>query len=467
MSITSLTFLAFMGSVLIVYWNLRERRWQNIFLLAASYVFYGWVTPWLALLLGISTLSDYGLARGIQQHPLRKRLFLGVSLVINLGVLAFFKYFNFFSEDLVRLLGTLGIRGDVLLTTILLPAGLSFFTLKKLGYMIDVYRDALQPTASLVDFALYVAFFPQIFAGPIDRPQKLLPQIETQRKWTGSYLYAAWPLVVMGLFKKLVIADSIRVIVDHIYSLEQPSVILLAAGTLAFTVQILADFSGYTDMARGFALLLGFETSENFNFPYLALTPTDFWNRWHITLSTWLRDYVFFPLRRQLMRSRFRFPQWFILVLPPLVTMFVSGLWHGAGWTYAVWGLYYGVLISLYQVFGIRNEAGTRTRVVSGLMWASMFFLIVFGWAIFRAPSLGWLINIFMVPGAADINDKAVALIAFSMTVFYSAPLILKMIVDRYLAHDSWPHAFYYAAASLAIVIYINSSSPDFIYFKF
>src|SRR5215216_2775585 len=320
MSFTSLAFWIFFALVLTFYWLVHEKRWQNIILLIASYIFYGWVHPWLAGMLGISTFIDFFLAKRMALRDMSgsKRPFLLLSLVLNLGVLAFFKYYGFFSEDLARIADVLGVQADFLLTKVLLPAGLSFYTLKKLGYMIDVSLGTLQPTHSLIDFALYVSFFPQIVAGPIDRPQKLLPQIEVRRTWKAEYFYAAWPLILMGLFKKLVIADSVGSITERIFHLEQPTVLLAVAGALGFTLQILADFSAYTDLSRGTAHLLGFETSENFRSPYLSLTPTDFWNRWHITLSFWLRDYVFFPLRRFLLSRQRQVPTWLAQVVPPL-----------------------------------------------------------------------------------------------------------------------------------------------------
>ena len=379
MSFTSYAFIIFLPCVLVLYWLVKKREWQNLILLAASYIFYGWVNPYLAVLLGASTLIDYFLARGMQTKPARTRLFMALSLTLNLGVLAFFKYYNFFSDDLARITSSLGMNGDLFLIRILLPAGLSFYTLKKLGYMIDVSRGTLKPTHTLMDFALYVSFFPQIVAGPIERPQKLLPQIESQRTWKAEYFYNAWPLVIMGLFKKIVIADSIKVISDQIFALDEPSIFLLGMGALAFTLQILADFSGYTDMSRGFATLFGFQTSENFNLPYASLTPTDFWNRWHITLSNWLRDYVFFPIGRALKKSRLKLPEWLVLSIPPIATMFVSGLWHGAGWNYVVWGLYYGVLIAVYQLIGIRGNWKPKSLITRGLAWFIMFFFIVFG----------------------------------------------------------------------------------------
>jgi alginate O-acetyltransferase complex protein AlgI len=467
MSFASLSFILFLGSVFILYWLVKKQEWQNSILLAASYIFYGWVTPSLAFMLGASTLLDFFLAHGMVAKPERKRLFMVLSLALNLGVLAFFKYYNFFSEDLAGIAGLFGMNGDLFLTRILLPAGLSFYTLKKLGYMIDVSRGTLKPTHTLIDFALYVSFFPQIIAGPIERPQKLLPQIEAQRSWKAEFFYDAWPLILMGFFKKIVIADNIKVIADQIFSLSEPSKFLLVMGTLAFTLQVLADFSGYTDMSRGFAMLFGFQTSENFNLPYASLTPTDFWNRWHITLSTWLRDYIFFPIGRSLKRSRLRLPQWLVLSIPPIATMFVSGLWHGAGWNYVLWGLYYGVLISVYQLIGIRGDWKPNSPFVRGLAWMVMFSLIVIGWAMFRAPSLTWLGNIlFHMPFLRSRDDIIVGLIALSMVVVYSIPLLIKLGLDRH-EKDGWLLPAYYAVATVAIIIFLNASSPDFIYNQF
>lgn len=467
MSFTSYDFLLFYLILFILYWVIRERRWQNLILLAASFVFYAWMQTWYALLLGASILADFLLARGMRSNPMRKKQFMGMSLIVNIGVLAFFKYFSFFSGSVNNALENIGIRADAFLLAIVLPAGLSFFTLKKLGYMIDVSRGTLQPTHSLVDFALYVAFFPQIVAGPIERPQKLLPQIESARSWTAEYLYAAWPLLVMGFFKKLVIANSIKVIVDRIFGFSEPTGFLLMCGALGFSLQILADFSAYTDLSRGIALLLGFKTSENFNLPYTSLTPTDFWNRWHITLSNWLRDYIFFPIRRALMQSRIKLNERLSIAIPPLATMFISGLWHGAGWTYILWGVYYGVLIAAYQWIGIRGDWKPTSKIKNALAWLVMFAFIVFGWAMFRAPNIHWLGNaLFNTPFINSQNDLVLGLIALTMTLAYSLPLIIKSLLDRY-SKDSWGQAAYYAIAAALIVIYINSASSDFIYVQF
>jgi alginate O-acetyltransferase complex protein AlgI len=469
MSFTSLTFWIFFVVLLTFYWLAREKRWQNIILLVASYIFYGWVHPWLAVMLGISTLIDFLLAKRMSAQNVsgNNRSFLLLSLVLNLGVLAFFKYYNFFSEDLARIADFLGIQGDFLLTRVLLPAGLSFYTLKKLGYLIDVSRGTLQPMDSFIDFALYVSFFPQIVAGPIDRPQKLLPQIEVRRTWKAEYFYSAWHLILMGLFKKLVIADSVGSITQRIFHLEQPTVLLAVAGTLGFTLQILADFSAYTDLSRGSAYLLGFETSENFKSPYLSLTPTDFWNRWHITLSFWLRDYVFFPLRRFLLSRQRQFPTWLAQAVPPLVTMLISGIWHGVGWNYLLWGGMYGLLIVAYQWIGMGGSWKPGSKLQAFFAWLVMFSFIMFGWLLFAAPSLGWVAKVFSSPIAGSLEQQGVALIALTITLVYSIPLIAKMLIDRFGNQDSLLQSLYYAAATAVIFIYINSVTPDFIYFQF
>ncbi|HCK65061.1 MAG TPA: hypothetical protein DHW49_02245 [Anaerolineae bacterium] len=465
MAFTSYDFLLFFFIIFIIYWLIRERHWQNLILLVASYYFYGYIQAWYAIMLGLSTSIDYFLARAIVFYPNRKKIFILISLFMNLGVLAFFKYYNFFISDVIAFLNTFNIHTGTLLISIALPAGLSFFTLKKLGYMIDVSRGTLQPTNNFINFALYVSFFPQLIAGPIERPQKLIPQIESQRQWKAEFFYQAWPLLVMGFFKKIVIADSVQVIVNRIFGFDEPSILLLLIGGLGYTLQILADFSAYTDISRGIAYLIGFETSENFNKPYLSLTPTDFWNRWHITLSTWLRDYIFFPIRRTLLQ--YKLHESLTLALPPIVTMFISGIWHGANLNFVIWGLYYGILIAIYQLIGIRGDWKTNTKIKTLFAWFVMFCFIVFGWIIFRSPSINWLINIFSVsPLIPNSNELIFALISINIVVVYTIPLVVKQMMHKSIT-PSWLYAIYYAVATLLIIIFTNSSNSDFIYFQF
>jgi D-alanyl-lipoteichoic acid acyltransferase DltB (MBOAT superfamily) len=318
-----------------------------------------------------------------------------------------------------------------------------------------------------VNFALYVSFFPQVIAGPIDRPQKLMPQIESRRRWKAEHFQAAWQLILMGLFKKLVIAGSVGSITDRIFHLQEPTVLLALTGALGFTLQILADFSAYTDLSRGVAFLLGFETTENFESPYLSLTPTEFWNRWHITLSSWLRDYVFFPIRRFLLSRQPRPGEWIILAIPPLATMLLSGLWHGAGLTYLIWGGMYGVLIVAYQALGKGGNWRPASGVTTILAWLVMFSFIVFGWLIFAAPSMAWVINIFSSPVLGSPQQQAVAVIGLSIVAVYSIPMLAKALLERNSKQDSIVRSLYYTAATAAIFLYVNSSTPDFIYFQF
>lgn len=467
MNFTSLTFWLFFALVFLTYWLIREKRWQNALLLLASYVFYAWLSPWYAVLLGVSTLADFYLAQQIRPHNDKAKSYLVLSLVLNLGVLAFFKYYNFFNTQVAEGLTSVGLSVDWLFIKILLPAGLSFYTLKKLAYMIDVSRGTLEPSDNLLSFALFVSFFPQIIAGPIDRYQKLIPQMQRTRIWQSDFFYSAWPLLVMGLFKKIVVADSIRPIVDRIFGLDQPSMLLVIAGTLGFTLEILADFSAYTDLSRGVAQLLGFNTSENFNRPYLSFTPTEFWNRWHITLSTWLRDYIFFPVRRTLLRRKSPLPNWLLLSIPPLITMFISGIWHGAGLTYMIWGIYYGVLIAGYQLIGLRGDWRPAGRLKTFFAWLIMFSFIAFGWLIFRAPSMAWLTDVFLhSEWTRGREDWIVVSIVLSRIAIYSLPLVIKYLLDQYVPRG-FLRPFYYAVLTLGVVIFIGTASTDFIYFQF
>ena len=279
MSFTSLTFYIFLAITLALYWLAGRKDFQNLILLAASYIFYGWVNPLYALLLGSASLADYGLVQAMRHYPARKRLFFTVALVLNVGGLLLFKYFDFFVGSFTSALNSLGLRVDPFILGLVVPVGISFYTLKKISYILDCYRGTVKPERDFVRYAIYVAFFPQIFAGPIEPHRRFLPQLAQARQWSIKFFEAAWPLLVMGLFKKIVIADNINLIVDKIYLLDEPSGFLLLVGTLAFTVQILTDFSAYTDLSRGAAYLFGLETSENFRNPYLALTPTQFWDR--------------------------------------------------------------------------------------------------------------------------------------------------------------------------------------------
>jgi len=452
MNFISTSFIYFFILVLALNWLAKRKTIQNVILLVAGYVFIGWVHPWYALLLFSSTLVDYLLALAIERFGDRKNLWLGISLAKNLGALGSFKYISFSPTSMNSTSALTPPTG----LDILLPLGISFYTLKMLSYIIDIYRKRQAPVSNFVDFALYISFFPQLLAGPIDRLQKLIPQIEHRRKWTGEFFYAAWPLFVMGLLKKVVVADSIKIVVDKIFALQEPSILLLFTGALGFTLQIFADFSSYTDFSRGMAYLLGFETSKNFDAPYRALTPTDFWSRWHLTFSHWLRDYVFYPSRRFMLKHFKKIPSSITIIIPTLWTMFLSGLWHGSGSTFIVWGIYYGLLFLIYQFAGLKVDWKTKRFYQPIIAWIFMFSLIVFGWSIFRAPSLDWLIQVFAQGSFWGTEEMfIVAMVSLSMTLFFTIPLLLKSLLDALPKYSPGLTSVFYALATILIIVFM------------
>ncbi|MEO7723583.1 MAG: MBOAT family O-acyltransferase, partial [Chthoniobacterales bacterium] len=291
----SLTYLVFLALVLALYWSL-PRRSQNFMLIIASYIFYGWEHPWFLLPLWASTIVDYSCAIGMERFPIRRRFFLITSISASIALLATFKYYGFALENINAILASFGedpLRNALRLA---LPAGLSFYTFQSIGYVVDVYRGKIKAVRDLPDYALYVTFFPQLVAGPIERAAHMIPQYRSERKCDAETWRVALFLILWGFFKKVVIADNAAVVANKIFGVQDASFPIIWAGVFAFTVQIYADFSGYTDIARGTARFLGIDLMRNFNHPYLATSPSDFWRRWHISLSTWLRDFIYIPL---------------------------------------------------------------------------------------------------------------------------------------------------------------------------
>ena len=468
MNFTSLIFWAFLLVCLFFYWLKKEKTWQNIILLIGSMVFYASFNPAYVFLLLGSIAVDYWISTQISRTEANKKRLLFFSLAINIGVWVFFKYseslFTFFSSFQKTIPPTF-LKSSFYL---LMPIGLSFFTLKKIAYILDLSRGKIKKVPSFIEYASFVSFFPQLIAGPIDRAQKLIPQFQAVRKWEGQYFQDAWPLILTGLFKKLVIADGVRVIVDQVYLSRSPSKLLWVIGTLGFAIQVLADFSGYTDISRGMARLLGFETSLNFNAPYLSLNFNDFWNRWHITLSQWLRDYIFFPVRRWLMQRLKNKTSLLPTILPPLVTMVVSGIWHGIGWNFLVWGLFHGIVIAVFQLIA-KPGIGAKPSVLKvASSWLLTTGLLLFSWALFRTTTLTWLANVlFKSPFLSGIGDISICLASLSFVIFYAALYLLEFAIHRRTGKTAMVRSLFYAAITLLIFIYSKSISPDFIYTHF
>lgn len=380
MLFNSFQFWLFFAAVFVLC-RVLPHRWQNLLLLAASYIFYAaWDWRFLSLI-WISTLVDYIAGRKIaaSSEDGVRRLYLVLSIVTNLGLLATFKYFNFFAGEFCDLLEAIGFRAYRPAWQVVLPVGISFYTFQTMSYTIDVYRRRCQPARNLGDFALFVCFFPQLVAGPIERFNHLMPQIENPRTIDRAAFATGLYHVLIGLFKKVVVADNMALLVDSIFAtpsgeLTGPESLV---GLYAFAMQIYGDFSGYSSIAQGVGKWLGFDLSYNFKMPYFAATPGEFWRRWHITLSQWLRDYLYIPLggNRRGTGKTYR---------NLLITMTLGGLWHGAGWTFIAWGVFHGALLCLYRPWEKLQTAGWRRF----LLVLVFFHLVLFGWLLFRAGDI-------------------------------------------------------------------------------
>lgn len=461
MSLTSLIYLGFLACVVALYWLVSRTRLRSWILLLASYSFCAYVHPWFAGILFYSTLVVYGGARSIGRSA-RPTLYLGVATTALLAPLVAFKYLDLLGSTTGWFLGLFGAEMSSATLGLVIPIGLSFYTLQGIGYLVDVYRTRSARQEGLLSVALFMAFFPRLAAGPIERRDHLLPQLQASRSWDWSHLEEGLPLIVVGLLKKLVVADNIAMYVDRIFLLQQPSVWLLVVGSLGFTVQILADFSGYTDIARGSARLLGIDLFENFRSPYRAVSPSDFWRRWHISLSTWIRDYLYIPLGGSRVPSRARF----LLVL--LVAMGLSGLWHGSGWTFLLWGFYHAVLLFAYHVSGRGGRWRPKTRIGMSLAWALMMGFTVAGWFLFRSPSVSWLVRSLSHLTWGFSGAEWVAGAGYlGMMLFFALPLVMVWVADTLYLRARWIRGLCLGAAIVLIVLFAQDAAQDFIYFRF
>lgn len=392
MLFNSFQFLVFLVVAFSAYWLFfyRNRRFRNLFLLAASYVFYGWWDYRFLGLIAFSTVIDFAIGNAIHKSAKssNRKLLLTASLVVNLGLLAYFKYANFFIESFVDFSSSvLGLAPNMSSLSIILPVGISFYTFQTLSYTIDIYRKRLNPTANFVEFAAFVSFFPQLVAGPIERAANLLPQFKEKKRFRYEDGSEGMRLIVWGLFKKTVIADNCAPYVNEVFSTyqDQPATVLFM-GAVLFAFQIYGDFSGYSDIAIGTARLFGFRLMTNFNYPYFSRDVAEFWRRWHISLSTWFRDYLYIPLggsRRSMMRT----------LTNVLIIFVVSGFWHGANWTFVVWGGLHALYIMPVVAFGLNRKhlPGERRLLPSIRDVAQIsftFFLVCIAWVFFRAPSV-------------------------------------------------------------------------------
>lgn len=451
-------FAVFFCVVYAGYLLLRPTRFWLHWLLVASYVFYGQWNPWYLLLIGYSTLVDYVCVRQMH-HGGRRGFWLATSLVNNLGVLAFFKYSPFFVENLNGLLAWSGAGYSLQWPAVLLPVGISFFTFQSMSYTIDYYRNDVDYEPSLVRYATFVSFFPQLVAGPIERSSALLPQLRSAPTITRQHLADGFSLFVTGLAKKVVYANFLSAYADPIYAnpAAQSSAALLLA-TVAFAWQIYFDFSGYTDMARGVAQAMGFDLMLNFYNPYLASSLRDFWSRWHISLSSWFRDYVYIPLGGS------RGGPW-LTSRNLFLTMVISGFWHGAAWTFLIWGALHGAAYVLMRP--LENARWYRERVPTVVKQVGIFTFVCLTWVFFRAASVedAWLILTRIATGAwTDPRFPLLAVLLLAMVVAYQW-LFENVQLPRRAS------ACLQGLLLVAILLYISfvpgRGNQPFIYFQF
>jgi alginate O-acetyltransferase complex protein AlgI len=461
-------YFLFLPLVVLLYWCLR-RQGQNILLLSASYFFYGWWDWRFLSLMAVSTVADFFFAQWISSasEVRRKKLILALSLTMNLAFLGYFKYFNFFAESLHALLSSLGLEVSQHVLDIVLPPGISFYTFQAIAYMVDVYKQRLKPSRHLTEYALFISFFPHLIAGPIQRPDHLLPQVENPRSWDSVRFSNGLMLILTGLFRKCVIADQCALIANAAFSgsLGPHNIGVFLLGAYAFAWQIYGDFSGYSNIARGSAQLLGFHFMVNFKQPYLSTSIRDFWRRWHISLSTWLRDYLYVPLGGNRSGEAKTYRNLFL-------TMLIGGLWHGANWTFVVWGALHGAWLAVERFMGIDNE-GVRSSLP--MLWFKrivVFHMACFAWIFFRAQSITDALSFFS--GLGDWHVDPGHLPLFWMLAMFSIPMFVLDLIEHhrdeeFIAEKSSPRvqAVVGVAMLMAVILFSANSSAAFIYFQF
>ena len=477
MSFNSFEFVFFFIFVFFAYWTLARRgsKLCNVFLVFASYFFYGWWDYRFLSLIIISSTCDYTVGRLIfsSNSPRNKKILLIASVSINLFILGVFKYFNFFADSLAAIMSSFGIEPSFVTLNIVLPAGISFYTFQTMTYSIDIYRGQMRPTKEVVAFFAYVAFFPQLVAGPIERANRFLPQFLKRRTLTWGRISDGSRQIISGLLKKMVVADNLAPHVDYVFSnyntLDSAS---LLTGGVFFAFQIYGDFSGYSDMAIGTARLLGFDLSKNFDYPYFSRNIAEFWRRWHISLSTWFRDYLYIPLGGSIYSSK-------RTLFNILTTFLLCGLWHGASWKFVVWGMLHALYFIPLVAFGkhhVAEKVVAHDKILPGikdvLSILLTFSAVVIAWIFFRADSLTdsvlYLSRIISGPLLSSDHERFYQ--GFSIIAVFLLLEWIKRRDDYFFDIKEYPlllrHAFYYMAFFTLIMLGRVDHAP-FIYYQF
>jgi len=472
MLFNSIDFLIFLPIVFILYWFIfnKSLKLQNLLILVSSYVFYGWWDYRFLSLIFLSTIVDFFIGIRISKNTNeRKRKFLlGCSVLFNIGILGFFKYYNFFIESWIEFLSSFGYEtGSIWTLNIILPVGISFYTFQTMSYTIDIYRKNLNPTKDFISFASFVSFFPQLVAGPIERATNLIPQILKKRTFNYEQGTQGLKLILWGMFKKVVVADSLAPLVDSTFgNYNDLNGGTLWLGSVYFAIQIYCDFSGYSDIAIGTSKLFGFELKSNFKFPYFSRNIGEFWRRWHISLSTWFRDYLYIPLGGSKNGKWKSFKNIFIIFI-------VSGFWHGANWTFIVWGLIHALLYLPSFIFK-SNRKYLNSIVAENTLLPSLkelfqisvtFFFVTIAWVFFRSNSIEDAIY-FIYKMFTDIGIPTIS----KASIFYIIILFLFEWNIRFNEREI--NFLNYRPIMLLIALitlfyFVNSNSTTFIYFQF
>jgi len=477
MFFNAFVFFLFLALVLPVFYFLPKQRDKAVWLLVASYFFYGYWDWRFCSLLAISTVVDFLVGGRLHAtvNPARRKKLLLLSVAVNLGILGVFKYFNFFIGSIQTVAASFGGNVDFLHLNIILPVGISFYTFQTMSYTIDIYRGKLEPTDSFIDFALFVSFFPQLVAGPIERARNLLPQIATLGNPSRQMVLSGLGLMVNGYFRKVLIGDPAGRIVDHVFHdphlYRSPE---LLAGLILFSVQIYADFSGYSHIARGLSKMLGINLMRNFEQPYLSANITEFWRRWHISLSSWLKDYLYVTLggnRKGNIRTYVNL----------MLTMLLGGLWHGASWNFVVWGGLHGLYLGVHKVFLGQGKIADRFHYTGpgslvrylGTM-ALTNVLVLFTWLFFRATDFGtaaYFLDSFVHWEGSPLTSRWL-----SISLSFMVMILLLDVIEYKTRHHDFlfqiPRRSLGFGISLAIMVvvflYMSTSTPlPFVYFQF
>lgn len=477
MLFNSIEFLLFLPIVFLLYWFIfnKNLRSQNLLILVSSYVFYGWWDYRFLSLIFLSTIVDYIIGLNIpkQNSEKKQKLLLWCSVLFNLSVLGFFKYYNFFLDSWIDLFDSIGYEiKSVWTLNIILPVGISFYTFQTMSYTIDIYRKRLEPTKDFISFASFVSFFPQLVAGPIERATNLLPQILNKREFKYEQGVQGLRLILWGMFKKVVIADSLAPMVNDIFSNYQDfGGGTLWLGAIYFAFQIYCDFSGYSDIAIGISKLFGFELMSNFKFPYFSRNIGEFWRRWHISLSTWFRDYLYIPLGGSQEGNFKSIRNIFIIFL-------VSGFWHGANWTFIFWGLFHSILFLPSFIFNTNRKYTTSIIAEKTLLPSpkefiqviTTFILVTIGWVFFRSETIG---DSFVYLKKMVFQFYNFQHIKPTIILFGIGFIILEFIIksdERDILFSKRKEINYFLFLLLGVLItllFFKENNTDFIYFQF